>query len=72
MDHIKGYRSLAPELKDKFVILYRKHLREMDPALREKHSIEYMKQVKYIPIEKCFEIVYRHRWYKYFLNGKRG
>lgn len=72
MEHVKGFKKLSPDMQRLFREIYAKHLTSMGTAEKEKHLPENMKEIKVNQKERCFEVYYKHDWYKYYPNGTWG
>lgn len=72
MDHVKGFKVLSSAMKELFMSIYKKHVASMGEIEKEKHSIENLKSIKVNQEEQCFEVHYKHEWYKYYPNGTWG
>lgn len=72
MHKVKGYNMLSKATKVMFNMIRHNHLKSMGAAEKEKHSIENLVSIKINREESCFEVQYKHEWYKYFTNGSWG
>lgn len=72
MENVKGYNILSKATKAMFSMIRKNHLASMGETEKEKHSIENLVSVKINQEENCFEVQYKHEWYKYYTNGTWG
>lgn len=72
MMHVKGWNKLNSEMREIFMKIYRRHLRAMGEAEREKHNESNLVEIKVNQKEQCFDVYYNHEHYKYFSDGTWG
>lgn len=72
MEGVKGYDKFNQATKAMFSMIRKNHIVSMGEEEKEKHSIENLKSVKINQKEKCFEVQYKHAWYKYYPDGTWG
>lgn len=59
--------------RDLFERTYKSHLATMGIAMREKHSLENIKTVKWDKKESCLKVYFNHgEWFHYYSNGSWG
>lgn len=72
MENVKGYGELSQATKAMFSMIRANHLKSMGEVEKEKHSVENLVSIKINNEENCFEVNYKHEWYKYYPNGTWG
>ncbi|MDG5787803.1 hypothetical protein QA612_09855 [Evansella sp. AB-P1] len=70
-ENVKGLSKLSTDLQDKFQRIHKRHLSAMGTAMRKKYIAENLKEVKWVPKERCFHVFWKGNtdWFHYTLDG---
>lgn len=72
LNTVKGFKGLTTKQQQTFEQTYANHFFHMGKTLKELHTVDKIKEVKYNEQEKCIEVYFEHEWYKYYPNKTWG